>query len=215
MQQDTAIVTAVRAGDTEAFRLLVDRHKGRLHGILMRLLGDGALAEELAHEAFVKAYLGIQDFRGEASFGTWLVQIGIHAVRDHLRRQKRLRQRGVISLEELREAHQEVAEPADERRASNPFHCLDDRERDKLMQQGLAELPVEYREVLLLKHFEGWAYEDIAALTGDSVGTLKVRAHRARRLLKEHLSNLGLQFGLKHSHPPDIAATTDEEAGHA
>lgn len=186
---DAAVVEAVRNGDTEAFRLLVGRHRQRLFGVLLKLTGDRDAAEELAHEAFVKAFRGLAGFRHEAAFGTWLVQIGIHLARDRARRARR---RGrVVSIEALREARHRDLEPADPSPAADPGFAVQAREDRRLMRDALAGLPPDYREVLVLKHFEGWPYGEIAAATGDSVGTLKVRAFRARQLLKERLAELG------------------------
>lgn len=187
---DRAAVEAVKSGDTEAFRGLVDRHKGRVFAILLSLTGDEDLAEELAQEAFVKAYAGISNFRQAASFGTWLVQIAIHSAKDHRRRMRRLRDWQVISLDALRERQHEF-EPADTRRSADPGIAAESDEETSLVREAMAQLTPEYREVLVLKHFEGWSYEEIAASTGDTVGTLKVRAHRARRFLKERLTALG------------------------
>ena len=75
--------------------------------------------------------------------------------------------------------------------AADPSFEIEAEEEKSLMRTALASLPAEYREVLVLKHFEGWAYGQIAEVTGDSVGTLKVRAYRARQLLRERLAGLG------------------------
>ncbi len=189
--EDSAVVQAVQAGDTEAFRLLVERHKGTLYGVILKLVNDPQVAEELAQDAFVKAFQALAGFRQEARFSTWLVQIGIHAARDHLRRKSRLRQQQVVSLEALREAQRHDLEPVDLQTAANPLAAMNAKEESDLMQAALCRLPAEYRELLVLKHLEGWPYERIATLSGDSVGTLKVRAHRARKLLKEKLASLG------------------------
>ena len=186
IDDDRTAVEAVQAGDTEAFRLLVERHKGKLFGFIYRMVADPVLAEELAHEAFVKAYLGIGDFRQEARFGTWLIQIGINITRDYLHRTQRLRRRGIVSLEELQEARRADLELADQRLDANPQAGLKEQEERDIMREAMARLPSEYREVLALKHFEGWPYERIAELTGDKVGSLKVRAHRARMLLRRN-----------------------------
>ncbi len=185
---DYAVIEAVRDGDTEAFRTLVDRHKHRLHKVILRLVGDPGEAEELAQEAFVKAYRSLRGFRGEAAFGTWLLQIGIHAVRDRMRSARR--RRGIVSIEALRESHRQDFEPADRTPASDPGHAVEAAERRELVRAALAGLPPSYREVLVLKHFEGRAYDEIAKVTGDSVGTLKVRAFRARQMLRERLDRL-------------------------
>jgi RNA polymerase sigma-70 factor (ECF subfamily) len=193
------VVEAVKSGDTEAFRLLVDRHKGMLYGVIFKMVGNSQVAEELAQDTFVKAFVGLDHFRGKAKFSTWLVQIGVHATRDHLRRIKRLRQQRIVSLDELRAAQREDLEPVDSHLAANPLSLLGEKEKQDLLQQALGQLPFEHREVLVLKHFVGWSYERIAELTGDSIGTLKVRAHRARQLLKEQMQNLGWQIADGHS----------------
>jgi RNA polymerase sigma-70 factor (ECF subfamily) len=191
IDQDGADVAAVKSGDTEAFRGLVDRHKGRLFSVLLSLVGDADLAEELAQETFVKAYAGLSGFHERSSFGTWLVQIAINGARDHRRRVGRLRNRRVVSLDALREAGRHELEPADTRRSADPRAGIESEEQVSMVREALEELPPEYREVLLLRHFEEWSYDRIADLTGDTVGTLKVRAHRARRLLKERLIKRG------------------------
>jgi RNA polymerase sigma-70 factor (ECF subfamily) len=195
--QDRAAVAAVKSGDTEAFRSLVDRHKSRVYGVLLSLIGDGDLAEELAQETFVKAFTGLSGFREDASFGTWLVQIAIHGARDHRRRMSRLRQRRVVSLDALREAKRYELEPADTRRTADPRTGVESGEEVAMVREAMEQLPPEYREVLVLKHFDGWSYEQIAESTGVSVGTLKVRAHRARRLLRDSLEKLGWEAGRK------------------
>lgn len=189
--EDGDVVQAVVDGDTEAFRTLVERHKRRLYAVILKLVGDEDLAEELAQESFVKAYGAISGFRRDSSFGTWLVQIGIHTARDHLRRAKRQRDRAIISIDALRDTHGHSLELVDESRAADPGAEVEAREERELMRHALDRLPDEYREVLVLKHFEGWSYEQIADLTGDSIGTLKVRAYRARQLLREHVADLG------------------------
>ena len=82
MHEDTPIVEAVRAGDREAFRILVERHQDKVFSVLHRITNDPDRVEELAQEAFMRAYQGIQSFRGESQFGTWLVQIAVYAARD-------------------------------------------------------------------------------------------------------------------------------------
>lgn len=196
-ERDQAAVKAVKSGDINAFRILVDRHKNTVYGTLLAMLGDADTAEELAQEAFVKAFAGIADFREESGFGTWVVQIAIHAARDHRRRLSRLRNRRVISLEVLREAKRYDLEPADGRREADPRRLVETREETAIVQEALDDLPPEYREVLVMKHFENWSYEQIAEATGDTVGTLKVRAFRARRMLRDRLVQLGWRAGDK------------------
>ena len=78
----------------------------------------------------------------------------------------------------------------DESWTADPGAEVQAKEERKLLRGALAHLPDDYREVLVLKHFEDWSYEQISAVTGDSIGTLKVRAYRARQLLRERLADL-------------------------
>jgi len=191
LDEDQAVVQAVQRGRTEAFRFLVDRHKGRLYSIIFKLVGDPDVAEELTQDSFVRAYTGLGGFRGEARFGTWLVQIGLHTVRDHVRRQRSVRRRGEVPLESLTGDGGEMPALAEDRPRSDPLTELGEKELRERVARALDRLPHEYREVIVLKHFEGWSYEEIAGMTGNSVGSLKVRAHRARRMLREQFSLQG------------------------
>jgi RNA polymerase sigma-70 factor (ECF subfamily) len=190
---EAQLIQSAREGDHDAFHELIRRYQGPLFGVLVRLVGDPGLAEELAQEAFVRAYRSLPGFREEARFGTWLVQIGIHAARDHRRRARR--RANVVSLEELRDAGRLEGDPADLRPEADPQAALEGREAGRILGEALLRLPEQYREVLALKHFQGWSYEEIARLTGDTVGTLKVRAHRARHLVRQEMEGLGWDAG--------------------
>ncbi len=177
-RSDAQIIAAVLAGDREAYRHLVERYQDRVFGVLLRLVGDRELAEDAAQDAFVKAYLALPRFRGESTFGTWLVQIAIHAARDRVRRRQQ-RWRNETTDEE--ESFDIAASTPDALQS-----LVRDEDRDRLLL-ALQTLPEDYREVLVLKHLEEWSFEEIAQHAQASVGSLKVRAHRARRLLRQSL----------------------------
>lgn len=180
---DQALVDRARAGEQRAFAQLVERHAGRVRSILLRLTSDPDRVDDLAQETFLRAYRGLARFRGEAAFGTWVVQIAVHAARDGLRHRKR--QQNVVSLDELREERHEDADPQAVGAWSDPTDAVSDHELQARLARALEELPPEYREVFVLHHQHELSYEELSQITGDSVGSLKVRAHRARRLLKE------------------------------
>ena len=183
-RSDEQIVDEVRAGDTEAFRFLVERHQNTVYGILLRLVSDPDVAEELAQETFVRAYRSLGSFRGDARFSTWLVQIAVHAARDRQRSRNRSK---IISLSELEDRRNPAAQIEETRSAFDPTLDLDEHELSRRLQEGLRTLPSAYREVFVMRHLQELDYEEIASLTGDSVGSLKVRTHRARKLLREYL----------------------------
>lgn len=184
--EDAQIVAAVRAGDTEAFRTLVERHQDKVYGVLRRLTNDPDRAEELAQEAFMRAYQGIQNFRGDSQFGTWLVQIAVYAARDFYKRERRAQ---VISLEEYQETVGAAAEQRETRSGFDPLENLSERELVEQLERAMESLPLAYREVFTLRVVEELDYEEIARITGDSVGSLKVRLHRARTLLKQFMED--------------------------
>jgi RNA polymerase sigma-70 factor (ECF subfamily) len=184
--RDEIIVRAVQNGDTEAFAGLVERHKDPVYGMLVRLTGDPDSAEELAQETFVRAFRGIGKFRGESRFGTWLIQIAVHLARDRVRERQRLRQK-IVSLDELIERDADSPVLTEARHQYDPLAEVSERDLMRRFEESLHELPASYREVFLLHHVQGLSYDEIARITGDSVGSLKVRTHRARKLLKEML----------------------------
>jgi RNA polymerase sigma-70 factor (ECF subfamily) len=185
---DRFAIDAVRRGSTDAFRGLVDRHGDLVYSVLRRLLGNPDLAEELAQETFVRAYENLDGFRGDSSLKTWLVQIAVNLVRD--RRRSARRSPTVVSLEELRARSSVGADPPDPRPSVEPIERLVQREVSTRLERELDRLPADYREAFVLKHVEGLSYEEIARLTGQSVGCLKVRVHRARARLRQKLAEV-------------------------
>lgn len=186
MSDDLAIVRRVLGGEAEAFRTLVERHQGMVMGMVSRMVGDPDCAEELAQETFVRAYRGLGSFRGESQFSTWLIQIALHVSRNHLKWTRRNAK--VVSLEELqeRETGQEKW-MRETRRSFSADDRVESRELAARLARAVDQLPHSYREVFVLKHVQELSYEEIAQITGDSVGSLKVRAHRARSILREVL----------------------------
>jgi len=181
---DESTVRAVQAGDTQAFERLVNGHKDRVFAMLVRLTGDAQAAEELAHETFVRAYRGLDGFRGDALFGTWLIQIAVHLARDRVRERARSR---TVSLDALLERDRDALVFADSRPAYDPLSIVTERDVTERFESALKELPPSYREAFIMHHIEDMPYEAIAETTGDTVGSLKVRVHRARKLLKDKL----------------------------
>lgn len=186
--EDRFTIDAIRRGSSDAFRGLVERHENQVYSILRRLVGNPDLADELAQETFVRAYEGLDRFRGDSSLSTWLVQIAINLVRD--RRRSARRSPAVVSLEELRERSSADADPPDRRPSVGPIGRLAQHEVSTRLERELDQLPADYREAFVLKHVDGLPYEEIASITGQSVGCLKVRVHRARARLRLALADL-------------------------
>lgn len=172
-QAEAALIRGAKAGDTRAFEQLYRRHVGKVYALALRMTGKPELAEELAQDAFVKAWESLEAFRGDSAFGTWLYRLSANVVIDHQRKQKSWFSR-FSSTED--EDYVEPAAPAA------------DHGTRRDLDAAIARLPSGARTVFVLHDVAGWQHEDIAVRTGTAVGTCKAQLHRARRLLQEWLS---------------------------
>jgi len=166
------LLARARAGDISAFECLYRRHVGRIHGLCFRLTSDQGLAEDLTQTAFLRAWQRLDTLRDDAGFGAWLHRLATNTVYQDRRswQRKWARLEGEDSIDERRDRGGSRAEPVD-------------------LARAVAALPRGARDVLLLHDVEGYRHDEIADLTGTSVGTSKSQLHRARRLLREALSS--------------------------
>ncbi len=170
---DAEVVARVLGGDREAFGLLIRRYEAGLLRFATRMLRSRDAAADAVAESFVRAYRHLASCRDPARLRTWLYRIVSNRCKSHLAR------RSVADLP-LDEAPP-VADPADNEAA------LEQAEQLVLVERALARLSAEKREAFVLKHVEGLSYEEMAAVTGERVPTLKMRVHRAREALLKAL----------------------------
>ena len=168
---DEQVVGDVRAGDRDAYRLLVRRYGDAIYAHALRMAGDPDVAADLAQEAFVTGYRRLDRLRDPARVGAWLFRIVANLARDHLR----ARRGGRIPLDALPDV------PGDARPPDEAATAAEIRGR---LGAALERLTPEQREVFVLKHVENRSYEEIAAVMQLSVGALKMRVHRARETLR-------------------------------
>ena len=171
--EEVRLIARVRSGDAAAERELYRTHVDRTYRLAYRLTGDDELAQEFTQEAFIRAFDRIDQFRGEAAFGTWLRSIATSVIYNGLRKIKRFRQREF----ELDEASayggsERVAEP-------------DLKEK---LSRAIEDLPAKYRMVFVMHDVEGYTHEEISSAMGTQVGTSKAQLSRARAKLREALS---------------------------
>lgn len=170
------LLDACRRGDPAAFEEVVRRTYRQVYTQALRLVGDRQDAEDVAQDAFVRAFRGLSSFRGDSQFETWLYRIVANAAMSHLRRRRRF---GELLLEEADE-DRTLELPAPARVADEAV------ERDALAQ-ALDALPLSLRSVVVLKDVYGFSCQEIGELVGTTEGAVKVRLHRARRRLKDLL----------------------------
>ncbi len=176
-EQDAEAVHAVRAGDAERYRELVERHKRRVFAVAWSRLGDAALAEDVTQEAFIRAYRGLWLLGDGAKFAGWINAIARNvAVNFGIRRRRELNKRERWVLEQ--------AAPGEALPQGNGAEAPCTLET---LRQTLAELPDVHRECLVLFHLEGKSGAEAAAALGISEAALRVRLHRARAALRERL----------------------------
>jgi RNA polymerase sigma-70 factor (ECF subfamily) len=179
MNSTEELVARVRHGDEEAFRLIFDRYARPLLSFIYDMVGDRAAAEDLAQETFVRAYKGLATLRDESKLSTWLFAIAKNVARESLRARPR-RERHV----DIDDA--EVAfELTDER--PSPAGQLLDKELTGVIQKALMRLDEDKRLVFTLKVFQQRSYEEIAEITGFSIGKLKTDLHRARAEMRRRI----------------------------
>ena len=179
---DLEVVHAVLAGEREAFRVLVERESAAIVRVCYRVLGDVHEAEDVAQETFVTAYRSLAGWRGEGPFGAWLARIAVRlAVRQAGRRKAVAWARPVDAgaLDPL------AALPASPR--VQPEQAALRAERDTATRRALAGLAEPYREVVALRFFGERSLEEIAALTGRPLGTVKTHLRRGLLRLREAL----------------------------
>lgn len=182
---DRAMVDGARSGDAAAFEHLVLRYQARLVNYAAALVGDPAGGEDVAQEAFVRAWRGLGRFRGESAFKTWLYRIATNVARTHLER--RGRQARIVGPSLDAEAE---TLPGGEAQSPEPDAEAALVTRDTI-DRALAELPEELRLALVLRDVEGLEYKEIAAVTGAPIGTVESRIFRARRRLRTLLAPRG------------------------
>lgn len=171
--EDAVLARRAASADVAAFEQLYRRHHRRVHGVIVRLVGQaGARAEDLTQEAFVRAWQALPSFRFESAVSTWLHRLAANTALMELRSR-----RSRPWPEDDDEALESVATPDTAGRA------MLGRELDR----AVASLPPRARAVLVLHDVEGWKHEEIAAELGMAVGSSKAQLHRARGLLRARI----------------------------
>jgi RNA polymerase sigma-70 factor (ECF subfamily) len=173
---DLADVARVLAGDARAFEGIVRRWQGPLVNMAWRYCRDRRRAEELAQDAFIRAWRGLAQWRRESSFSTWLFALAANVYRSELKRFPAVN----LPLDE-------VAEPAG---AASQHHDLEDRSRSETVRRAVLALPARYREPVILYYFHEMDVSAAARSMGLPEGTVKARLSRARTLLRQRFPHL-------------------------
>jgi len=187
---DKELAAFASKGHEAAFRELLSRYERPIFSLVYRMVRDRTLAEDLAQESFIRAFNAIDSYNSTYKFSSWIFKIANNQTIDFLRK----KQLDTISIDgsphatsnEEQEKTRLVVESAEE----TPHEYVEHRELGSQIERAIAKLRPEYRTAILLRHVEGYAYDEIAEIMELPLGTVKTYLHRARGELKEHLAHL-------------------------
>lgn len=186
-EADQTLVERVQAGDKQAYGLLVTKYQRKLLRLISRLVRDPAEAEDVAQEAFIKAYRALPNFRGESAFYTWLYRIGVNTAKNWLVANGR---RAPTSTELDNEDAENYGESDLLRDVDTPERLLMTKQIGDTVNTAMAELPEELRTAIALRELEGLSYEEIAQVMDCPIGTVRSRIFRAREAIAVKLRPL-------------------------
>jgi RNA polymerase sigma-70 factor (ECF subfamily) len=183
---DLALARRARDGDMDAFRSLVVRYQRKVYAVALGIVKDADLAWDVSQDVFVRVHRGLDGFKGESSFFTWLFRIATHVSIDSVRKER------VAQRDEVDEVNENDLEDAGEgilatALGNDPRETLLRRELASKMEAALATLPEKHRTILVLREVEGLSYEELAERLGIHKGTVMSRLFHARKKMQAAL----------------------------
>lgn len=183
-RDEAQMIAAILAGDTRQYHELIRPYERSVYKMALSFMKNEPDAEDVAQEAFLKAFRKLADFRGQAKFSTWLISITLNEARSRLRRQSTV---PMESLDQSTEGgHISPALLRDWREV--PSEALERKEIRAILIEAIGHLSPLYREVLLLRDVEEFSIEETATALTITPGTVKVRLHRARMMMQKELA---------------------------
>lgn len=200
-ESDKQLVARVQKGDKRAFDLLVLKYQHKIFGLISRYIRDADEIQDVAQEAFIKAYRALPKFRGDSAFYTWLYRIAINTAKNHLVSRGRRPPARDIDIDDA-----EYYEAASSLRdIENPENVLYGQELKAVVEKAIETLPEDLRAAVTLREFDGLSYEDIADVMECPVGTVRSRIFRAREAIDKQVQ--GQIFGADSSEHLSLVKT--------
>ncbi|MEM1403990.1 MAG: RNA polymerase sigma factor RpoE [Pseudomonadota bacterium] len=176
---DKQLVVRVQKGDKSAFDLLVVKYQQKIMSLISRYVHDSDEVQDVAQEAFIKAYRALPGFRGDSAFYTWLYRIAINTAKNHLVSRSRRPPGSDVELEDAE--YMDAGEALRDR--ESPEAALYGEELRSTVNDALSALPDDLRTAVTLREFDGLSYEEIAEVMECPVGTVRSRIFRAREAI--------------------------------
>ena len=183
---DQALVERVQQGDKRAFDLLVRKYQHKIVQLVTRYLRDPVEAQDVAQEAFIKAYRALPNFRGDSAFYTWLYRIAINTAKNHLVAMSRRPPTEDIDAQDA----EQFSGDTGLKEYATPEHMVLRDEIDRTISAAIEALPEELRTAITLRELEGLSYEEIAQAMECPIGTVRSRIFRAREAIETRLAPL-------------------------
>ena len=188
-QAEAQFIERLKRGDEAAFETLVNERSGEIYGLLYRLTENREEARDLTQETFLRAFQSIVHFRGESDLRTWIYRIAINQARNRWRWWRRRRRDVTVSIDapEVGNGRLGLVSTLRSRNVKDPEQDALESERERALKKALSSLRRVYREAVVLRDIEGFAYEEIATALDISIGTVKSRLARGRQELRRKL----------------------------
>lgn len=191
-ENDQQLVARVQKGDRRAFDLLVIKYQHRILALVSRFVPDFAEAQDVAQEAFVKAYRALPNFRGDSQFYTWMYRIAVNTAKNYLVSRNRRTPTRDIDIDDA----EFFAEEASMKDISSPDAVLQRDQLQKVVFDAIEDLPDELRRAITLRELEGLSYEEIAEVMDCPIGTVRSRIFRAREAIERKMEPLMAQVDM-------------------
>ena len=176
---DQQLVSRVQKGDSRAFDMLVLKYQHRIFGLISRYVHDADEVQDVAQEAFIKAYRALPKFRGDSAFYTWLYRIAINTAKNYLVSRSRRPPGSDVEVEDA----EYYASGGALHEIETPENALFGAELKAVVERAIRELPEDLRTAVTLREFDGLSYEDIADIMDCPIGTVRSRIFRAREAI--------------------------------
>jgi RNA polymerase sigma-70 factor (ECF subfamily) len=185
-EADRALVERVQRGDNTAFDLLVRKYQRKIVAVISRYVSDWSEAEDVAQEAFIRAYRALASFRGDSAFYTWMYRIAINTAKNHLVAMGRRPPAADVAVEDAE--HFDYSGPLSD--GATPERELLRQEIEQTVFGAVQDLPEELRQAITLREVDGLSYEEIATRMDCPIGTVRSRIFRAREAIDVRLKPL-------------------------
>lgn len=185
-QLDQDLVLRVQQGDKKAYDLLVIKYQHKIIQLVNRYVRDPSEAQDVAQEAFLKAYRALGSFRGDAAFYTWLYRIAINTAKNYLVSKARRNTNYEVDIDDA----EQIENAPQLQGMETPERLLLNEEIVETIKAAIDSLPEEMRMAIMLREFEGLSYEEIAGAMDCPVGTVRSRIFRAREAIDNKLNPL-------------------------